>query len=86
MDDCILLTNLKPQPRRRIVVLKHNQVEAVIVPVDDEKMVEALDFLEYMEIHRLVTRRGRKKQKTTVPLEALLKEQEALKRFQPRHP
>ena len=62
-------------------------VKAVIVPVDDgEKMTEALDLLEYMKIHRLVTRRGRKKQKTTVPLEALLKEQEALKLFQPRHP
>jgi len=62
-------------------------VKAVIVPVDDgEKMAKALALLEHMEIHRLVTRRGRKKQKTTVPLEALLKEQEALKRFQPRHP
>jgi len=45
-------------------------VEAVIVPVDDyEKMAEALDLLERMEIHRLVTQRARKKEKKTVPLE-----------------
>lgn len=51
-------------------------MEAVIVPVDDyEKMAEALDLLEHMEIHRLVTQRARKKGKKTVTLEALLKEQ-----------
>jgi PHD/YefM family antitoxin component YafN of YafNO toxin-antitoxin module len=71
-----VLTDLKAQHRRRVVVLKNNQVEAVIVPVDEyEKMAEALDLLEHMEIHRLVTRRTRKKGKKTVPLEALLKEQ-----------
>jgi PHD/YefM family antitoxin component YafN of YafNO toxin-antitoxin module len=49
-------------------------MEAVIVPVDDyEKMAEALDLLEHMEI--LVTQRARKKGKKTVTLEALLKEQ-----------
>ncbi|MBK9949497.1 MAG: hypothetical protein IPP12_20290 [Nitrospira sp.] len=72
-----VLTDLKARHRRRVVVLKNNQVEAVIVPVDDyETMAEALDLLEHMEIHRLVTQRGRKKKvKKTVPLEALLKEQ-----------
>jgi predicted transcriptional regulator len=61
-------------------------VEAVIVPDDDEKMVDALNLFKHLRIHRLVTQRASKKQKTTVPLEALLKEQEALKRFQPQHP
>ena len=71
-----VLTDLKAQHRRRVVILKNNQVEAVIVPVDDyEKMAEALNLLEHMEIHRLVTQRARKKVKKTVPLEALLKEQ-----------
>ena len=73
-----LLTELKTQHRRRVVILKNNQVEAVIVPVDDyETMAEALDLLEHMEIHRLVTQRERKnkKGKKTVTLESLLKEQ-----------
>ena len=71
-----MLTDLKAQHRRRVVVLKNNQVEAVIVPVDDyEKMAEALDLLEHMEIHRLVTQRARKKGKKTVPLESVLKDQ-----------
>ncbi len=71
-----VLTDLKAQHRRRVVVLKNNQVEAVIVPVDDyEKMAEALDLLEHMEIHRLVTQRTGKKRRKTVPLETLLKEQ-----------
>jgi PHD/YefM family antitoxin component YafN of YafNO toxin-antitoxin module len=59
-----VLTDLKAQHRRRVVVLKNNQVEAVIVSVDDyEKMAEAFDLLEHMEIHRLVTQRARKKGK-----------------------
>ena len=71
-----VLTDLKAQHRRRVVILKNNQVEAVIVPVDDyEKMVEALDLLEHIEIHSIVTLRARKKGKKPVPLEALLKEQ-----------
>lgn len=71
-----VLTALKAQQRRRVVVLKNNQVEAVIVPIDDyEKMAEALDLLEHMEIHRLVRQRTRKKGKKTVTLESLLKEQ-----------
>jgi PHD/YefM family antitoxin component YafN of YafNO toxin-antitoxin module len=71
-----VLTDLKAQHRRRVVILKNNQVEAVIVPVDDyEKMAEALDLLEHMEIHRLVTQRARKKGKKTVTLESLLMEQ-----------
>ena len=71
-----VLADLKAQHRRRVVVLKNNQVEAVIVPVDDyEKMAEALDLLEHMEIHRLVTQRARKKGKKPITLESLLKEQ-----------
>ncbi|MBA5868289.1 MAG: hypothetical protein GDA67_16475 [Nitrospira sp. CR1.3] len=72
-----VLADLKAQHRRRIVVLKNNQVEAVIVPVDDyEMMAEALALLEHMEIHRMVQRRARKtKEKKPISLEALLKEQ-----------
>jgi PHD/YefM family antitoxin component YafN of YafNO toxin-antitoxin module len=71
-----VLTDLKTQHRRWVVVLKNNQVEAVIVPVDDyEQMAEALDLLEHIEIHRLVTQRARKKGKSTVTLESLMKEQ-----------
>jgi len=73
-----VLADLKAQHRRRVVILKNNQVEAVIVSVNDyEKMAEALDLLEHMEIHRLVTPRERKnkKGKKTVTLESLLKEQ-----------
>jgi PHD/YefM family antitoxin component YafN of YafNO toxin-antitoxin module len=71
-----VLADLRSQHLRRVVVLKNNQVEAVIVPVDDyEKMVEALDLLEHMEIHRLVTQRARKRGKKAITLAALLKEQ-----------
>ena len=71
-----VLTDLKAQHRRRVVVLKNNQVEAVIVPVDDyEKMAEALALLEHMEIYRVVKQRSRKKAGKPILLEALLKEQ-----------
>lgn len=62
-------------------------MEIVIVSVDhDEKMAKALDLLEHMEIHRLVTQRASKRVQKTVPMEAVLKEQETLKRFQLRRP
>ena len=71
--DAILLEESIEQ---HAIMRSRNQVEAVIVPVDDyEKMAEALDLLEHMEIHRLVTQRARKKGKNTVTLESLLKEQ-----------
>jgi PHD/YefM family antitoxin component YafN of YafNO toxin-antitoxin module len=71
-----VLADLKAQHRRRVVVLKNNQVEAVIVPADDyELMAEALALLEHMEIYRMVKHRARKKQKKPLSLEALLKEQ-----------
>lgn len=70
-----VLTDLKDQRRRRVVVLKNNHVEAVIVPVDDyEMMAEALALLEHMEIYRVVKQRARKRAKKSVTLEALLKE------------
>ena len=71
-----VLTDLKVQNRRRVVVLKNNQVEAVIVPIDDyEQMAEALALLEHMEIYQVVKRRRRKNGKNSVSLEALLKGQ-----------
>ena len=71
-----VLTALKGQKHRRVVVLKNNHVEAVIVPVDDyEKMAEALALLEHMEIYRVVKRRARRKTKKLITLETLLKEQ-----------
>ncbi len=51
------------------------------MPGDDEKMAEALDLFEHLKIYRLVTQRGRKKQKKTISLGASLKEQESLKRL-----
>ncbi len=71
-----VLADLKGQHRRRVVVLKNNQVEAVIVPVDEyELMAEALALLEHMEIYRTVKQRARKQRKKPISLEALLKEQ-----------
>lgn len=35
-----VLTDLKAQHRRRVVVLKNNQMEAVIVPVDDYEKLQ----------------------------------------------
>ncbi|MDR4473152.1 MAG: hypothetical protein MRJ92_11085 [Nitrospira sp.] len=68
-----VLTDLKAQHRRRAVILKNNQVETVIVPVDDyEKMAGRSNSWSTLEIHRLLTQRAREK---AVTLESLLKEQ-----------
>ena len=62
--------------RRRVVVVKNNHLEAILLPIDDyETMAEALAILEHLEIYRLVRERKGKKRPNAISLDALLKEQ-----------
>ena len=62
--------------RRRVVVVKNNHLEAIILPIEDyETMAEALAILEHLEIYRLVRKRKGKKRPNAISLDALLKEQ-----------
>jgi len=71
-----VLADLSEKRRRRVAVVKNNQLEAVILPVDDyEAMADALTLLEHVEIYRVVQERKRKKSRKAVSLDALLKEE-----------
>ncbi len=62
--------------RRRVVVVKNNHLEAILLPIEDyETMAEALAILEHLEIYRLVRKRKGKKRPNAISLDALLKEQ-----------
>ena len=71
-----VLADLNSKRRRRVVVVKNNHLEAVLLPIEDyETMAEALALLEHLEIYRLVQERKGKKRPNTISLDALLKEQ-----------
>ena len=71
-----VLADLSGKRRRRVVVVKNNHLEAILLPIEDyETMAEALAILEHLEIYRLVRERKGKKRPNTISLDALLKEQ-----------
>ena len=71
-----VLADLSGKRRRRVVVVKNNHLEAILLPIEDyETMAEALAILEHLEIYRLVQERKGKKRPNTISLDALLKEQ-----------
>ena len=71
-----VLADLSGKRRRRVVVVKNNHLEAILLPIEDyETMAEALAILEHLEIYRLVQERKGKKRPNTISLHALLKEQ-----------
>jgi len=71
-----VLADLNSKRRRRVVVVKNNHLEAILLPIEDyETMAEALAILEHLEIYRLVQERKGKKRPNTISLDALLKEQ-----------
>ena len=71
-----VLADLSGKRRRRVVVVKNNHLEAILLPIEDyETMAEALAILEHLEIYRLVQKRKGKKRPNTISLDALLKEQ-----------
>jgi len=71
-----VLADLSGKRRRRVVVVKNNHLEAILLPIEDyETMAEALAILDHLEIYRLVQERKGKKRPNTISLDALLKEQ-----------
>ena len=71
-----VLNDLSEKRRRRVVIVKNNHLEAVLLPVEEyEAMAEALSLLEHLEIYRLVEKRKGKKHRKGIGLDALLKEQ-----------
>ena len=71
-----VLADLSGKRRHRVAVVKNNHLEAILLPIEDyETMAEALAILEHLEIYRLVQQRKGKKRRSTISLDAILKEQ-----------
>jgi len=71
-----VLADLTGKRRRRVVVVKNNHLEAILLPIEEyETMAEALSLLEHLEIYRVVQERKGKKRRKGIDLDTLLKEQ-----------
>ena len=71
-----VLNDLSEKRRRRVVIVKNNHLEAVLLPVEEyEAMAKTLNLLKHLEIYRLVEKRKGKKHRKGIGLDALLKEQ-----------
>ena len=66
-----ILGNIIDKSKEKIAISKNNKLEAVIVNIDEyEKLKEAYDTLEYIELHEKVKQREHSK---TVSLEDSMK-------------
>ena len=67
-----VLNDLIGRTKDRFAISKNNKLEAVILPIDEyERMREALDFMEHIEIYNIVKDRQSTK---TIPLDDVIKE------------
>ncbi|MDF1879198.1 type II toxin-antitoxin system Phd/YefM family antitoxin [Sulfurimonas sp. SAG-AH-194-C20] len=67
-----VLNDLINYTKDRFVISKNNKLEAVVLPIEEyERMQEALDFMEHMEIYNVVKKREGSK---TIPLADVMKE------------
>ena len=67
-----VLNDLINDVKDRFVISKNNKLEAVILPIEEyERMQEALDYMEHMEIYNVVKAREGSK---TISLEDVMKE------------
>jgi len=67
-----VLNELINHTKDRFAISKNNKLEAVVLPIQEyERMQEALDFMEHLEIYKVV--KEREKQDTT-PAQDVFKE------------
>lgn len=70
-----IVSDLASHKKEKTVVIKNNEITAVILPVDEyEYMAEVVNFVEHLEIFDLITKRKKKTAKR-IPLDKLLKEE-----------
>jgi PHD/YefM family antitoxin component YafN of YafNO toxin-antitoxin module len=71
-----LLNGLKQQAVAKIAIIRHNQPEAVIIPIAEyERLCQAAELLEHLDIYQVV------KDREATPLTEYLDHQEMLRRF-----
>lgn len=66
------LSSLMEYSKEKLAISKNNRLEAVIIPIEEyERMREAYEYMENMEIANIIEER---KDSKTISFEALLKE------------
>ena len=66
------LNSLMEYSKEKLAISKNNRLEAVIIPIEEyERMREAYEYMENMEIANIIEER---KDSKTISFEALLKE------------
>lgn len=70
-----VVTDLATHKKEKTVIVKNNELSAVILPIDEyERMAELAALVEHLEIYDLVSSRAKTKGRK-VSLDRLLKEQ-----------
>ena len=68
-----ILERLKSGQTEKIIISKNNKLEAVIIPIEEyEKVKEAFELIEHLEIFQLIGKR--KGKKTVAALDDLISE------------
>ena len=67
-----VLNDLISYTKDRFVISKNNKLEAVVLPIEEyERMQEALDYMEHMEIYKVVKEREKTSRSEYISLEKL---------------
>lgn len=70
-----VISDLASHKREKSVVIKNNEITAVILPAEEyEYMAELVQFVEHVEIFDVITKRKKTAGKR-IPLDKLLKEE-----------
>lgn len=71
-----ILADLVSQKKQKMVVVKNNKLEAVILPIHEyEQLSELAELIEHIEIYELIRRRKVKDTGKRISLDDLLKEE-----------
>jgi PHD/YefM family antitoxin component YafN of YafNO toxin-antitoxin module len=70
-----ILKSLVSHEKEKIAIVKNNEIEAVMVPVDVyEKLQEAYDLLEHTMIYQTIKEREKTSESDFIPFDDVLKE------------
>ena len=69
-----VLNDLKNEVKERFAISKNNKIEAVVLPVEEyERMKEAFDLMEHIEIYNIVKEREKTPRSEYISLDDLAK-------------
>ena len=72
-----ILNKLRLGELKKVAISKNNRLESIILPIEDyEKLQEAYDLAEHIDIYRIVKAREKLPIEEYIPLETVLAENE----------